>query len=214
MLPPTVPLFPLPNVVLFPNVFLPLHIFEERYRQMVHEALAADRMIGMVLLKPGFEEEYDGTPPVYEVGCAGSITHVERLPDGRFNIVLKGSERFRIVGEDPPHGSVLYREAHVIGVPEQLDERDRELLQRQRVELEQKLAPLFTAAHSASRLPEILSDQDLVNALAQYLALEPVEKQALLELAGPVQRARVLLELLEMKALGEFTRPSDRGQIH
>jgi len=214
MLPPTIPLFPLPNVVLFPNVFLPLHIFEPRYRQMVHQALAADQMIGMVLLRPGYDEEYEGTPPVYEVGCAGTITHVERLPDGRFNIVLKGTERFKIVTENPPHDSVLYREGHVIAVPEELADSDRELLQRQRVELEQTLAPLFTAAHSASRLPEILSDQDLVNALAQYLALEPVEKQALLELAGPVHRARVLLELLEMKALGDFTRPSDRGQVH
>ena len=83
MLPATIPLFPLPNVVLFPNVFLPLHIFEPRYRQMVHQALAADRMIGMVLLKPGYEGQYEQTPPIYDVGCAGTITHVERLPDGR-----------------------------------------------------------------------------------------------------------------------------------
>src|SRR5204862_66647 len=83
------PLFPLPNVVLFPNVFLPLHIFEPRYREMVGDALAGDRMIGMVLLKPGWESDYEGRPPVYPIGCSGVITHAERLQDGRFNIVLR-----------------------------------------------------------------------------------------------------------------------------
>lgn len=214
MLSPTIPLFPLPNVVLFPNVFLPLHVFEPRYRQMVHQALAADRMIGMVLLKPGYEEQYEQTPPVYDMGCAGSITHVERLPDGRFNIVLKGTQRFRILSEDPPTASVLYREAHIAAVAEEISDGDREVLQQQRAELEQKLAPLFDAARAASRLPEIMSDEDLVNALAQYLALEPVEKQALLELPGPRHRAQVLLELLDMKTLSERTRASNRGQVH
>src|SRR3954463_5340745 len=99
MLPPTIPIFPLPNVVLFPNVFLPLHIFEARYRQMVDEALKGDRIIGMVLLRPGWEGDYEGRPPVYPIGCAGVITHAERLPDGRFNIVLRGMEKFQIRGE-------------------------------------------------------------------------------------------------------------------
>jgi Lon protease-like protein len=212
MLPLTIPLFPLPNVVLFPNVFLPLHIFEPRYRQMVNEALAGDRLIGMVLLRPGYETDYDGTPPVYAVGCAGTITHVERLPDGRFNLVLKGVEKFRVDREEPLSERVLYRAAHITAIAEDLSAAERPLLQDQRAELEMKLAPLFSAARAASRLPEIMSDEDLVNALAQYLALEPLEKQALLELPGPVVRARVLLELLEMKALvdrgvGDTTRP-------
>ena len=100
MFPSTLPLFPLPNVVLFPGVFLPLHIFEARYRAMTEDALAGDRMIGMALLKPGFDAEYEGRPPIYPVGCVGLITHAERLPDGRFNIVLQGVERFRVVDED------------------------------------------------------------------------------------------------------------------
>ena len=65
MLPFSIPIFPLPSVVLFPNVFLPLHIFEPRYRQMFTEALAGDRMVGMVLLRPGYEADYEGTPPIY-----------------------------------------------------------------------------------------------------------------------------------------------------
>src|SRR5262249_17909149 len=104
------PLFPLPNVVLFPNVFLPLHIFESRYRDMVADAIGGDRLIGMVLLKPGWERDYEGRPPVYPIGCSGLITHVERLPDGRYNIVLRGVERFRILREDHAH---TYRRAAI-----------------------------------------------------------------------------------------------------
>jgi Lon protease-like protein len=99
-LPISIPLFPLPNVVLFPNVFLPLHIFETRYRTMVADALAGDRIIGMALLRPGYQSDYEGRPPVYPVGTAGVITHTEALPDGRFNIVLRGIEKFRILEED------------------------------------------------------------------------------------------------------------------
>src|SRR4249919_2047953 len=94
------PIFPLPNVVLFPGVFLPLHIFEPRYREMVADALAGDRVIGMVLLRPGYEHDYDGHPSVYSVGCSGVITHCERLTDGRYNLILRGLERFRILDED------------------------------------------------------------------------------------------------------------------
>src|SRR3954452_7659353 len=94
------PLFPLPNVVLFPNVFLPLHIFEPRYREMMADALASDRMIGMVLLRPGWERDYEGRPAIYQVGCSGVLTHSEQLPDGRYNLVVRGIERFRIAEED------------------------------------------------------------------------------------------------------------------
>src|SRR3954466_8391179 len=94
------PLFPLPTVVLFPNVYLPLHIFEPRYREMVSDALDGDRLIGMVLLRPGWQQEYEGRPPVYPIGCSGVITHVEKQQDGRYNLVLRGLERFRIIEED------------------------------------------------------------------------------------------------------------------
>jgi Lon protease-like protein len=110
------PIFPLPNVVLFPGVFLPLHIFEPRYREMVADALASDRMIGMVLLRPGWQQQYEGRPPVYPIGCSGVITHVETLPDGRYNIVLRGVERFRILEEDDDRS---YRRAVVEAAPDQ-----------------------------------------------------------------------------------------------
>ena len=203
MLPSTIPIFPLPNVVLFPNVFLPLHIFEPRYRQMVNDALAGERMIGMVLLQPGHDEDYEGSPPVYEVGCAGLITHVERLTDGRFNIVLRGLERFRIVGEEPAASNVLYRRALVAPLAE-IGVNDRaDLLKSARQKLEAMLAPLFSGTLAARGLPQQMPDDELINALAQYLELEPIEKQALLERDGALARCQSLVELLEMKALME-----------
>ena len=193
------PLFPLPNVVLFPNVFLPLHIFEPRYREMVTDALASDRMIGMVLLRPGWEGDYQGRPPVYRIGCSGVITHVERLLDGRFNIVLRGMERLRIVSEDHARS---YRR----GVVESLVEgvmraEDRAAVRRQRVKLEALLAPAAQKASADARIAATMPDEDLVNALAQYLDLEALEKQALLEHDCLRSRADALVELLEMKML-------------
>lgn len=198
MLPPTLPLFPLPNVVLFPNVFLPLHIFEPRYRDMVADALDGDRMIGMVLLRPGWEGAYDGRPPVYPVGCAGLITHSERLPDGRYNIVLRGLEKFRIAGED---NSRAYRQARVEEIMETLDARDRDVMHSERRRLESLLVPQPAGRGVDPKMPPSMADEDLINALAQYLELEPVEKQALLERDGLLARCRSLIELLEMKVI-------------
>jgi Lon protease-like protein len=206
MLPPTLPIFPLPNVVLFPNVFLPLHIFEPRYRAMVADALAGDRLIGMVLLQPGYQADYEGRPPVYPVGTAGVITHSELLPDGRFHIVLRGLEKFRIVDED---ASRPYRLARVEGLPEMAGEGEREAVRHQRLKLEAVLRAAVERAGSEPRFPTAISDEDLVNALAQYLTLEPIERQALLERDGVLARARGLAELLEMRTMAPWS-----GSVH
>jgi hypothetical protein len=198
MLPPTIPIFPLPNVVLFPNVFLPLHIFEPRYREMVRDTLAGDRILGMVLLRPGHEKEYEGRPPIFSTGCAGVITHSEPLDDGRYNIVLRGLERFRIAGEET---SKAYRLAHIDALPEVVPETDRAELRRHRHRLEALLAAAIERTGKEPRFPPAVPDEDLVNALAQYIELEPLERQALLERDGILSRCRALIELLEMKSL-------------
>ena len=204
------PLFPLPNVVLFPNVFLPLHIFEPRYREMVADALAGDRMIGMVLLCPGWDHDYEGRPPVYPIGCSGVLTHNERLPDGRYNLGLRGIERFRIVEEDHARS---YRRALVEPLGERaLSELDLAVIRRQRSRIETMLGPSQSGAGD-SRMPASMPDQDLVNALAQYLDLEPLEKQALLEKPCLRSRAESLAELLEMKILMART-PGGSGVAH
>ncbi len=198
MLPPLIPIFPLPNAVLFPNVFMPLHIFEARYRTMVGDALAGDRIVGMVLLKPGFEANYEGRPDVYPVGCAGVITHSEPLADGRYDIVLRGIEKFRITGEDD---SKPYRLAHVDPIGETIAEADRPALRGDRQRLEVLLAAAIERGGKDMKFPPAVADEDLVNALAQYLALEPLERQALLERDGILSRCRALIELLEIKTL-------------
>jgi len=197
------PIFPLPSVVLFPNVFLPLHIFEPRYRDMVSEAIAGDRVIGMALLKPKWEQDYEGRPPVYQVGCSGLITHVERLSDGRFNIVLRGLERFRIRSEDHTRS---YRRAVVEAWPEpEPTGSDRLHVNEERKKLEALVAPSVERAGMDSANTSAMSDADVINALAQYLDLEPAEKQALLERPCIRTRAHSLVELLEMKIMAART---------
>jgi uncharacterized protein len=198
MLPPTIPIFPLPSVVLFPNVFLPLHIFEPRYREMVTDALAGDRMIGMVLMRPGWEGQYEGRPPVYSVGCAGLITFSEQHPDGRYNIVLRGLEKFRILDEDH---SRSYRVARVEALMEEPTPEERAIIHGERRRLEALLVPQPKGRGVDPKVPPSMADDDLINALAQYLDLEPVEKQALLEREGLVARCRSLIDLLEMRVM-------------
>jgi hypothetical protein len=198
MLPRTLPIFPLPNVVLFPNVFLPLHIFEPRYREMVRDALAGDRLIGMVLLRPGWEGHYEGRPPVFPVGCTGVVTHHERMRDGRYNIVLRGVEKFRILDEDR---SRAYRVAAIEGLHEPLGLVEREEIHAARRRLEALLAPRLEGRGLDPTLPPSMNDEDVVNTLAQYMELEPLEKQALLERDGLLLRCQSLIELLEMKMI-------------
>jgi Lon protease-like protein len=200
MLPTTIPIFPLPNVVLFPNVFLPLHIFEPRYRAMVGDALGGDRIIGMVLLQPGYEADYNGRPPVFPIGCAGVITHAEPLNDGRFNIVLRGLERFRITGEEGD-SERTYRLAQIDSLPETVPEDHRNELRRHRHRLEALIAVAIERAGAEPRFPAAVQDEDLVNALAQYIELDPLERQALLEREGVLARCRALIDLLEMRTL-------------
>jgi Lon protease-like protein len=107
-LPPAVPLFPLPNVVLFPRAVLPLHIFEERYKAMTADALNGDRLIAMALLQPGWEKCYYGRPQIDPVVCVGSIVSHERLADGNYNLLLQGQMRARLVQEIPDENR-LYR---------------------------------------------------------------------------------------------------------
>jgi Lon protease-like protein len=180
-------------------VFLPLHIFEPRYREMVADALESDRLIGMALLQPGWEHEYEGRPPVYPIGCSGVITHFERLADGRYNLVLRGLERFKILEEDHDRP---YRRAVVESLLEcGLTADDRAAVRNQRAKLETLLAPAVEKSGADPRTAAAMSDEDLVHALAQYLDLEPLEKQALLEQHSLRRRAESLVELLEMKIM-------------
>lgn len=191
ILPPAIPIFPLDDVMLFPNILRPLHIFEPRYRTMVADALDGDRIIGMVLLRPGYEADYQARPPVYPIGCAGVITDVEQLPDGRYNIVLQGLVKFRISSEDH---SRVYRLARVEAMPEVLSGDERTALSEQRQQLEALLVSI-----APSSPPPALSDEDLVNGLSQFLDFSSLERQELLEQEGLLSRSQALIDLLERK---------------
>jgi Lon protease-like protein len=197
MIPATIPIFPLPNAILFPKVLLPLHIFEPRYRVMIEDALAGEGVIGMVLLRPGYEANYEGRPPVYPVGCAGSIVQADRLANGRFNILLRGTTKFRIAGEDV---SRAYRLARVETIAEAVDEGEVAAMSEQRQRLLGILRVILERMGSEARFPSDLPDDELVNGFAQNLDLEPLERQALLERPGVLQRCRALADLLEMRA--------------
>jgi len=199
MLPSEIPLFPLPNVVLFPAALLPLHIFEPRYRAMIADALDGERLIGMVMLRPGWEGDYEGTPPIYPVGCAGFITHADRLSDGRYNIVLRGLEKFRIAHERRAREGVeTYRVARVESIVEAAAHRSAAALGEARKRLERLIAKRLHRTTDES-IPKDIADEDLVHAIAQHL--EPLEKQALLECDGLLHRCHTLIELLEMRMM-------------
>ena len=208
------PLFPLPNVVLFPGVLLPLHIFEPRYRTLVADALETDRRLGMVLLKPGWESDYDGRPPIHTIGCSGVIVHATQLEDGRYNMVLRGLERFRVLDEDHTR---VYRRATIVELTDgPLQETERAVMTELRARLDAWVARSDQAVQAMSGSQTILKampDADLVHTLAQQLDLAPIEKQAVLERDSLRSRAELLLDLLEMKRL-EASMPTSPNVLH
>lgn len=192
-LPATIPLFPLEDAALFPHGARPFHIFEQRYRAMVADALKGDRIIGMVTLQPGFEANYEGRPAIYGVGCAGYIEEFEELPDGRYNILLRGLVKFRVNGEDQ---SRTYRLARVTAIPEPVVDDQKAALHKQR----QRLEVLLTRPGDDPPIPPDVSDEEVIDAVAQYVPLDPSERQALLDLEGLVARGQALIDLLESKS--------------
>jgi hypothetical protein len=202
------PLFPLPNVVLFPGVLLPLHIFEPRYRAMVADALESDRRLGVVLLRPGWDRDYEGRPPIHAIGCSSVIVHDTRLVDGRYNIVLRGLDRFRVVAEDHDRA---YRRATITPLPEpSLDDAARQAVHELRRTLEARLGlPLDASGDGDTEAQQLaaLPDADFVHTISQHLDLEPIERQALLERETLHQRADALLDLLDMKRLASTMPP-------
>ncbi|HEY7190287.1 MAG TPA: LON peptidase substrate-binding domain-containing protein [Vicinamibacterales bacterium] len=193
-LPQEIPLFPLPEVVLFPDTTRPLLIYEPRYREMVADALATNKIIGMVLLRPGFEKDYEGRPPIYGIGCAGIIEEYEKFPDGRYAILLRGLTTFRIVSEDQRKP---YRLARIEALPDALKDGDRGPLStvRERIsKLLYSVLPLGVEPPDPS-----LDDGEFVNVVAQALKMPEEARQTLLERHDVLERARALLTRLEPK---------------
>jgi Lon protease-like protein len=117
-----IPIFPLPEVVFFPETVLPLHVFEPRYRRLVADCLAGDRWLAVTLLRPGWERDYEGRPPVHAVAGAGEIIHCEALADGRYNILIDGRTRIRI--EEEIQDGRPYRRARARRLPDVLEDAE------------------------------------------------------------------------------------------
>lgn len=189
-----IPLFPLPEVVLFPNMERPLVIYEPRYREMVEDALNGDHVIGMVLLRPGYEKDYEGRPPIYAIGCAGEIEDYQKLPDGRYAILVRGLTTFRVVSEDERKP---YRLARVEAIQELVRDEDLGPLSTLRERISQLL---YTVLPLGVEPPDpSLSDTDFVNVTAQALRMPEEARQGLLERNSVLARARALLDRLDQK---------------
>jgi Lon protease-like protein len=214
----SIPLFPLSNVVLFPGCLAPLHIFELRYRQMTEVALEAERLIGMVTVRSDARGEMLGNPPIYAVGCAGSIIDHQRLPDGRYNIVLRGAKRFHVESESTPSSERLYRVANArwlddpdtgsadwrAGLREGVLGHLRRLASRSQGGEEQWLAHLGE-----------LDDGAFTNSLCHALDLPSEEKQGLLEAASLTERLTRLEGLLAFHLAGlDSPQPGGASTVH
>jgi uncharacterized protein len=197
-------LFPLPNLVLYPHVMQPLHIFEERYREMVEDALASDKLIAMAVLEPGWEQDYDSRPPVAPYACLGKIVAHHRLPDGRYNLLLLGVQRVRIDQELDPIRS--FRQAQV----ELLDDEYEFTSIAESLDLQEKLVNAFRnnlpcECETPEQLEKLMTGElplGLLTDLAAYaLPLDTAVKQELLAECRVNTRAQTLLSQVEQFAV-------------
>ena len=196
----TARLFPLPNLVLFPHVLQPLHIFEPRYRELLEEAMADDRLIAMGLLMPGWEADYEGRPPILPMACLGRVASCQQLPDGRYNVLLAGLKRASIFKELP--ASKSFRVARV-----RLKE-DRYPIEgaAARPALQRHLLQVFAeklprSAEMREQFDHLLATQislgTLTDILAYSIDLAVGAKQRLLSELDVDRRAATLVEHLE-----------------
>lgn len=219
-IPDVVPVFPLPGAVFFPATVFPLHVFEPRYREMTTDLLAGVPILVMALLQPGWEDDYEGRPPVHPIGCAAEIVHSHQLPDGRWYLTMRGVARVRIEEE---FDGRPYRLARVAPLPE----RDERLRTEAGGALLTRILDRF---HELNEGVEIVTggvdpgvDPDVrevaLNTVATHLTVPPETRQALLELddlAGRGERVEAILDqaLRERRIIDGFRhrKPEDPTQ--
>jgi uncharacterized protein len=202
------PLFPLPNVVHFPHLLLPLHIFEPRYRQMVDDALCGERLIAMALLKPGWTTT-EGSPPIHEIVCLGRITAEQRMPDGRFYLVLQGLSRARVLREEP--SDVPYRLARLEPCPDPESAAPLPAVNSQRRRLLGTFRKLFPR-HNLDQILRQAIDESvplgiLCDVLTDAMSLNPQIAQKVLAERDVNERCRLVLRLIHQKLRQRARRP-------
>ncbi len=184
-----IPLFPLPNLVLFPHIVVPLHIFEERYKLMINACIDTGEVFGLVLLRKGSDEETEDT--IHRVGVTARIAEIERLAEGRLNILCEGERRFRIYRftQQTP----FWKGA--VDLLEDKETHSSETLYEQVAELYRSVAAM-SAKLSGSQETEVAlpeSPTDLSYMVSYVLDIESEEKQKLLEMDSTGERLRLLL---------------------
>ncbi|UZW55167.1 LON peptidase substrate-binding domain-containing protein [Sphingobium sp. JS3065] len=186
-----VSIFPLPGALLLPGMELPLHIFEPRYQAMIHDAMARDRRIGMIQPR-----EEGVKPALFDIGCLGHITHIEALEGGRYNILLRGLARFRVVRELDVPTAFRQIEADVEPIPQEdeiLSAVERAALERESRRFADALGYVVDWT-AVSRL----DDMALVNGIAQIVPFDPAAKQTLLEADSLNDRADRIIQLMQI----------------
>ncbi len=210
----TVRLFPLPNLVLFPHVVQPLHVFEPRYCDLVAEALAGDRLIAMATLSPGWESQYEGSPPISPHACLGRVLLHHGLGNGSHNILLAGVSRIEILAElDTPKA---FRNARAILLPDRYPDGDNRRVAELAEELRLAMGSLLPFVHDArQQLDDLLKREvplgTLTDLIAYLIDVTPAEKLSLLAEEDVVCRAEILVERLSSMLCD--TRPNGRGNI-
>lgn len=210
-----VKLFPLPNLVLFPHVVQPLHIFEPRYRQMVRDCLAEDRLLSMALVATRSGGGFFGDPPLHPVICVGKIFKEEQLPDGRYNLLLHGAARARIIEECEPAGK-LYRSARV-EVLEDIPPASQQTAAELRKSLGRIMTQWFSPQPDAvTQLRKLIKSELPLGTLCDVFSFAlPIEieiKQELLELVDVEERARHLIEEIRKLEPPEQILPPPTGR--
>lgn len=182
-------IFPLTGAVLFPGLQLPLHIFEPRYRALVGDALVRDRRIGMI--QP--QRPIDGAP-LYSIGCVGRIGEIEAMEDGRYNVILEGQSRFKVLHEMDVASAFRQVEAELIE-----DDEDETLSFAQRGGFEQEAREFADAQGYSVDWDSVkrLDDQSLINGVSQIAPFDPASKQALLEANSLTERCELLVQLMQ-----------------
>jgi Lon protease-like protein len=204
------PIFPLPELVFFPSTRLPLHIFEPRYRQMVSDALETDKRFGIVLLRPGWQSGYHGTPPIHLTGTLGTIEQAASLDDGKFNVLVRGDVRFRVLDEV---ASAPYRTARVVVRPEVVPEAKEAYAQREWLADLAHRYLQYLPDQMPVREIETVGLEPLTNALIMSLNLDAEEKQKLLETDDVIERAETIgNELTSRIETMQFLKPYRRGE--
>jgi Lon protease-like protein len=206
------PIFPLASVVLFPQVRVPLYIFEPRYRQMTEAALGASGRIGMVTVVPEQVELIGHDPEIFPIGCAGQIESSRKREDGTFDILLEGVFRFRIERElERPEGQ-LYREAQVAVLRDDEPESTGHEIERLRTEVHQRYGALLEriapqhVEHFRSMGFDLMPHAVYANTISVSLNIDAVEKQSLLESSSTLIRLERLLTVLEFELAEPLTR--------